>query len=50
MSWVGALAITGYQVLYTWPRREKLVIQKIRDSGMAVSGVSDNGDQGSTSA
>lgn len=39
ISWVGALAITGYQAVYTWPRRERLVFDKIRASGMALSSV-----------
>jgi hypothetical protein len=39
ISMAGAFAITVYQVVYTMPRREALIFQKIRNSGMTVSGV-----------
>ncbi len=39
MSLVGAISITGYQIVFTWPRREELVIRKVRDSGLSVSQV-----------
>ena len=39
ISLAGALAITVYQLVYTLPRREELIFQQIRNSGMTVSGV-----------
>ena len=37
--YTGFLPIPAKQVVYTWPRREILVFEKIRASGMAVSSV-----------
>ncbi|GAX79156.1 hypothetical protein CEUSTIGMA_g6596.t1 [Chlamydomonas eustigma] len=39
MSFVGAAVITGYQIIYTWPRREILVYERIRLSELTISSV-----------